>query len=211
MVQAQTKNENCDHGNSIFKLPAHYQTGNSSIYHRSYKHIQETKGFTLLELIVVCVLIGIMLTISIPSLRSAFFTNPLKSTARQVVGVINEVRQKAVRNQEPYNLHISQLENRIWYEKAEEKKEEEDAIEDVSDSLKKRELQLPDTVTLSRVWLHSSGVLSENKTTLWISKKGYMEQAAIQLSDEFNNSLSVQLNPFTDPIAVTDEFPPSSP
>jgi len=181
---------------------------NSSLFQRSYKHIQETSGFTLLELIVVCALIGIMLTISVPSLRSAFFTNPLKSTARQVVGVINEVRQKAVRNQEPYNLHISQLENRIWYEKAEEK---EDTIEEGSGTLKKRELQLPDTVTLARVWVQSSGVLSEDKTTFWISKKGYMEQAAIQLLDDSDNSLSVQLNPFTDPIAVTDEFPPSSP
>jgi prepilin-type N-terminal cleavage/methylation domain-containing protein len=182
---------------------------NSSLYQRSYEHIQETKGFTLLELIVVCALIGIMLTISVPSLRSAFFTNPLKSTARQVVGIINEVRQTAVRNQEPYNLHISQLENRIWYEKAAEEKE--DAIEDDSDTLKKRELQLPDTVTLSRVWLQSSGVLSGDKTTFWISKKGYMEQAAIQLLDDSDNSLSVQLNPFTDPIAVSDVFPPSSP
>lgn len=134
-VQAQTKTENCDHSNSIFKLPAHCQTGKSSIYQRPYEHIQETRGFTLLELIVVCTLIGIMLTISVPSLRSAFSTNPLKSTARQVVGVINEVRQTAVRNQEPYHLYISQLENRIWYEKAEDEKK--DAIEDDSDTPEK--------------------------------------------------------------------------
>ena len=169
---------------------------------------RQAKGFTLLELIVVCALIGIMLTISAPSLRSAFFTNPLKSTARQVVGVINEVRQIAVRHQEPYNLHISQLENRIWYEKTE--KENEDAIEDELDTSTNRELQLPDTVKLSKVWTESSGVLSEDKATFWISKKGYMEQAAILLSDELDNSLSVELNPFTDPIAVTDEFPPIS-
>ena len=171
-------------------------------------HTRQTRGFTLLELIVVCALIGIMLTISAPSLRIAFFTNPLKSTARQVVGFINEVRQTAVRSQEPYNLHISQLENRIWYEKTE--KEGEDDIEDEFETSTKKEVQLPDTVSFSKVWLQSSGVLSEDKTTFWISKKGYMEQAAILLSDEFDNSLSVQLNPFTDPIAVTDEFPPNS-
>lgn len=172
------------------------------------ERIQEQKGFTLLELIVVCALIGIMLTISTPSLRSAFFTNPLKSSARQVVGFINEVRQTAVRNQEPYNLNISQLENRIWYEKVTEKEEN---IEGKSDSSKTKELQLPETVSLERVWLQSRGVLPEDQTTFWISKKGYMEQAAIQLSDELDNSLSVQINPFTDPIAVTTEFPPNSP
>lgn len=175
-------------------------------------HFRQTKGFTLLELIVVCALIGIMLSISAPSLRSTFFTNPLKSTARHVVGIINEVRQTAVRNQEPYNLHISQLENRIWYEKTEKKNEDaiENAIEDELETSTNRELQLPDTVKLSKVWTESSGVLSGDKTTFWISKKGYMEQAAILLSDELDNSLSVELNPFTDPIAVTDEFPPIS-
>lgn len=209
MDQPQLNAGNRDGGDSIFRVSTHHHSNSSSIYQRFYGLTRQKRGFTLLELIIVCALIGIMLTISVPSLRSTFFTNPLKSSARKVVGIINEVRQKAVRNQEPYKLHISQLENRIWYEKAEA--ENEDTIEDELDTSSKKELQLPDTVNLSKVWLQSSGVLSENKTTLWISKKGYMEQAAILLSDEFDNSLSVQLNPFTDPIAVTDEFPPNSP
>lgn len=152
----------------------------------------------------VCALIGIMLTISVPSLRSAFFTNPLKSSARQVIGIANEARQKAVRSQQPYYLHLSQLENRIWYEPI--RLEEED--DDLGES-KKHELQLPATISLSKLWLESSGIVSEDKTLFWISKKGYMEQAAIQLSDELGNTLSIQLNPFTDPIAVTEDFPPT--
>ena len=172
--------------------------------------MNDARGFTLLELVVVSALIGIMLSISVPTLRSAFFTNPLKSTARQVVGIINEVRQTAVRNQEPYHIHLSQIENRIWYEKVKEEEGDED-IEDELDAPQKQELIFPESVTLSRVWLQSSGVSSEAETTLWISKKGYMEQAAIGLSDEFDDSLAVQLNPFTDPIAVSEDFPPNTP
>ena len=165
------------------------------------------RGFTLLELIVVCFLIGIMLSIGAPSLRNAFFTNPLKSSARQMIGAINEVRQKAVRSQEPYYFHLSQIENRVWYEKATANTEaEEDLTEDDFDS-DTQELQLPDSIRLTKIWIQDNGVSSKGETTLYISKKGYMEQAAIQLSDESGNSLSVRCNPFTDPMTVTEEFP----
>lgn len=166
------------------------------------------KGFTLLELIVVCTLIGIMLTISVPSMRSAFFTNPLKSTARQLVGTINEVRQKAVRNHEPYHLHLSQNENRIWYEKAAQG--EKDTLEDEEEQNDRKELQLPETVRLAKIWMRNGGVSPTGDTTFYVSKKGYMEQAAIQLTDEFDNSLSIQCNPFTDPMTISEDFPPKS-
>ena len=181
-------------------------------YHRNLRqqHLprEVNKGFTLLELIVVVTLIGIMLSISVPSLRSTFFTNPLKSTARQVVGTINEVRQKAVRNQEPYNLHLSQVENRIWYEKV-KKTPEEDLNEDEKNT-EIEELQLPDSIRLTKVWRKESGVSPGSETTLYISKKGYMEETSILISDDFDNSLAVQCYPFTDPMTVSDEFPPSS-
>ncbi len=160
-------------------------------------------GFTLLELIVVCALIGIMLTISVPSLRSTFFTDPLKSSVRQVIGITNEARQKAVRNQQAYYLHLSQLENRIWYEPV-----KPNGKSDKPGKSKERKLQLPDTIRLSKLWLNSQGVVLENKTSLWISKKGYMEQAAIQLSDTSGSTISIQFNPFTDPATVTENFPP---
>lgn len=170
----------------------------------------KTKGFTLLELIVVCALIGIMLTISVPSLRSSFFTNPLKSSARQVIGIVNEARQKAVRSHQAYYIHLSQIDNHISYEKVSEANNDKEETETETDDNKKRDLQLPATVRLASIWLQSSGITSENKTSFWISKKGYMEQAAIQLSDESGDSLSVRINPFTDPIAVSEDFPPNS-
>ena len=79
--------------------------------------VRDEKGFTLIELIVVTFLIGIMLSISIPSLRNTFFTDPLKASTRKIIGLVTGVRELAARSQQPYLLHISQMENRIWYEK----------------------------------------------------------------------------------------------
>jgi hypothetical protein len=140
-------------------------------------------------------------------MRSTFFTNPLKSTARQVVGLINEVRQTAVRNQQAYQLHFSQLENRVWYEK--DVLEEDTLSIDEESVMQKQEIQFPESVSIANVWLHSSGVASEEQTSIWISKKGYMDQAAIQLSESGGDSLTIKLNPFTEPIIISEEFPPN--
>lgn len=182
----------------------HIESKSPGHFAKKQRHGQRNReGFTLLELIIVCALIGIMLTISAPSLRGTFFTDPLKSSVRKIIGLTNEARQKAVRSQQPYYLHLSQLENKLWYEPI-----QPDTENDLDEN-KKHELQLPASIRLSKLWLESDGVVSENKTSFWISKKGYMEQAAIELSDESGNSLSIQFNPFTDPVAVTEEFPPT--
>ena len=64
-------------------------------------------GFSLFELLVVCALIGIMVALSVPSLREALFSDPLKTTARKTMGLVNGVRELALRTQQPYFLHIS--------------------------------------------------------------------------------------------------------
>lgn len=161
------------------------------------------RGFTLLELVVVCALIGIMLSLSIPSLRKTFFSDPLKTTARRLIGLVNGVRELAVREQQPYLLHINQGEKRIWYEKKDKKdtKDEKDNMED--GKRHKKELRFPESVTLSAVWMGKDDSL-QDQTTLWITKQGYMMQTIIQIEDEAGNNLKVQFFPFLDSAVIVD-------
>ncbi len=156
----------------------------------------DESGFTLIELIVVCTLIGIMLSISIPSLRSTFFTDPLKTTTRKVIGLVGGVRELAVRYQHPYLLHISQAENRIWFEK--------DVEEDIEKS-RERELIFPETIKISRVRMSGEEDLSEDSTVIWITKQGYLNHTIIQLEDDKGNTLEVQFYPFLDSADVSDK------
>jgi prepilin-type N-terminal cleavage/methylation domain-containing protein len=161
------------------------------------------KGFTLIELIVVTFLIGIMLSISVPSLRNTFYTDPLKSTIRNIIGLVVGVRELAARSQQPYLLHISQVENRIWYEK-ETDGEEDKAI----DTGEKRNLEFPESVKIAGVWLGGDDDSSQGDNVLWVSKQGYMQDTIIRVEDDDGNHLNVQFYPFLDPALVSDQDVP---
>jgi prepilin-type N-terminal cleavage/methylation domain-containing protein len=163
---------------------------------------RDEKGFTLIELIVVMALIGIMLSISIPSLRDSFFTDPLKATTRKVIGLVTGVRELAVRSQQPYLLHISRLENRIWYEPEIKEKEKPD-----SDNEKKGdsegELLFPESVKISGIVVEKDAIASQDQTVIWISKQGYMNDTLLRIEDADGNHLNVQFYPFLDPELVS--------
>lgn len=161
------------------------------------------QGFTLIELIVVTFLIGIMLSLSIPSLRDTFFTDPLKSTTRKIIGLVIGVRELAARSQQPYLLHISQVENRMWYEK--EAGSEEDKA---TDTLEKRALEFPESVKIAGVWMGEDDDLSQNDTDIWISKQGYLHETIIRIEDQDGNHLNIQFYPFLDPALVSDQVVP---
>lgn len=157
------------------------------------------RGFTLIELIVVCTLIGIMLSISIPSMRNSLFTDPLKSTARKVIGLVSGVRELAVRNQQPYLLHINEAENRIWFEKDGEEGKKD------SEKIQNGELLFPAAVRITGVWMSGEEELSEDKTVIWITKQGYLNHTTIEIEDDSGKNLKVQFYPFLDSAEVSDK------
>jgi len=158
-------------------------------------------GFTLIELIVVTALIGIMLSLSIPALRTSLFTDPLKSTARKVIGLVTGVRELAVRSQQPYLLHISQLENRIWYEKDSAKNDLLETGKENSASL-----TLPESVRISKLLVRIGDNSEQDQTIIWINKQGYMSNTIIQIEDNDGNHLNVEFYTFLEPALVSDDL-----
>ncbi|NIR17489.1 MAG: prepilin-type N-terminal cleavage/methylation domain-containing protein, partial [Desulfobacterales bacterium] len=61
--------------------------------------LRENKGFTLIELTVVVVLIGIIMTLTIPRFQTGILTDDLKATTRKMVGMIKGLRDEAIREQ----------------------------------------------------------------------------------------------------------------
>jgi len=164
---------------------------------------EAVEGFTLIELLVVTALISIMLAFSIPSLRTTFFTDPLKDSTRKLIGLVTGIRELAVRTQQPYLLHIDRLENKIWYEQERGAKENKD-----TDTADKRELVFPDVVKITGVAVSADSGSSENQIVIWIGKQGYIGDTIIRLEDKDGQHLNVRFYPFIDPALVSDEEVP---
>jgi len=157
------------------------------------------RGFTLLELIVVCALIGIMLVVSAPTLRNAFIDDQLKATSRRVIGFVNGVRELAAREQQSYFLNIDRNENQIWYEK-----DVKIAVEEKDNNLQK--LIFPPEIQLSEIWTKSEGIYSEDQNRIWVNRKGYMDQTVLHLEDDAGNVISLHFSPFVESVGIYDEY-----
>jgi type II secretion system protein H len=155
-------------------------------------------AFTLIELMVVCLLISIMLAVSVPSLRSALFTDQLKEATRQIIGTVQGLRAEAVRDQQPYLLCFDMEKKRIWYEKD---------LEDSDDQQEKRKtsIQVSAEVRIMDVWTKTDGRQSQGTATLWISRQGYMDMTVIHLTDE-SSTMSIFFSPFLGSIKVIDGY-----
>ncbi len=151
-----------------------------------------------MELIIVCILSALFLTVSIPTLRSNLFTNELDSTARKIIGTVQELRNLAVREHAAYLLHFDMDENRLWYEP--------DGTLNVFDEEPKTGFRLPESVRLSDVQPHSQDKEERGTTTLWISKQGYMDQTVVHLRDQGGEVLSLFFSPFSGSARVYEEY-----
>ncbi len=158
------------------------------------------RGFTLIEMIVVIFLIGIMLSLSIPSLRGTFFTDPLKATTRKIIGLVVGLRDQAIRAQQPYLLHFNRLENRIWYEQdgsAEENKDQQNQSAN--------QLILPESVKIAGLRTAGDERSIEEDNVVWISKQGYLEETVIRIEDQAGKHLNIRFHPFLDPDLIADD------
>lgn len=152
-------------------------------------------GFTLLELLIVCLLISISLGLSIPSLRNSLMSDELAAGSRKVISLIKSSRAKAVTDQEAYLIFYDSAARKLWYQQADEEK-----TADASASI-----TLPADVYIQEIKQASGGNAQDAMNTgIWISREGYMDKTAIQLVDKENNSLNLLISPFLPTITISD-------
>ncbi|MEE4242838.1 MAG: hypothetical protein V2I36_15325 [Desulfopila sp.] len=162
------------------------------------KNHPDTAGFTLMELIVVCILLSAFLTLAVPALRNTLYVDELGTSARKIVGAVQELRHLAVREHKAYLLHFDLDANRIWHEP--------DGTLDPFAEEPKNGLTLPDGISFRSVVSHSESVGSSGKKTLWISQRGYMDQTFVHLSDSSGNTLTLLFSPFSGSARVYDGY-----
>jgi type II secretion system protein H len=80
-------------------------------------HLRPAPGFTLIELMVVIVLIGIMTAMIIPEMKGTYEDALLRSTSRELVNVLNLAYSRAVSLNQPYRVRLEERTGKYFTEK----------------------------------------------------------------------------------------------
>ena len=156
------------------------------------------KGYTLIEITVVLVLIGIMLGISLPRVRDILSSDRLNKTARMLIGMSRELRSDAVREQVDYELHVD-LERRSFW------KFSVDTTAEKRDEFKRRAMMLPDGILIKDIQIYGEGKKTKGEMVIRFFKKGYMQPAVVHLSFEDRN-MTLLFNPFIASVKTYNDY-----
>ena len=157
------------------------------------------RGYTLIELIVVMVLIGLMLAVGVPRFQGALLTDDLKLTTRQIIGLVRGLRNKAIQEQQRYYLHLDLEKNVYW-------------IDSGADGEAQRELARQNAVKLAEevrvidVWSQSKGKQAVGEAVIRFSAKGYVDQTAIHLGAADDRQVTMVLAPFLGTVEIHDKY-----
>ena len=157
------------------------------------------KGYTLIELAVVVILIGLFLGLSIPRFQYAIVSDDLKTTIRRIVGTVKGLRNEAIREQQVYIFYLDLESNRLWIEPAGIGEEERALAQE-------KAFEFPRGVRIMDVWCMGKGKKVNGEVAIRFSKKGYVEQTAIHLGAEDGREFTLVLNPFLGTIKVYDKY-----
>ncbi len=153
------------------------------IHHRlrlKGRHYLE-RGFTLLELLVVLILIAIMLGLSIPAFRTSLFTDQLRQAARSVIGTIHEVRQSATGSTNGCFIDIDLSENQLSYRCLQTPGEGEEM--QLPEDRPSPKVELPPAIRISSLWSGTDKQVTSGNASFWVNRNGRMEQLIINLTD----------------------------
>ncbi|MBW2644847.1 MAG: prepilin-type N-terminal cleavage/methylation domain-containing protein [Deltaproteobacteria bacterium] len=154
------------------------------------------KGYTLIELVAVVVLIGLFLTISVPKLRETLFSSNLKSAVRRLTGTIEQLRSDAVREHQELRLNFDLDSESYWVTSSNMNDKE---IEDVT------RIRLPSGVDLIDI-VSPSGKVMVGSAKIRFSPRGYVEEALIHLGDRSDNVYTLFLPSFLPKVKIENQY-----
>lgn len=163
--------------------------------------VRNMRGFTLIELILVMVLIGITMAFAVPRFSNFAFSDPLKQTTRKLTLLITQASRLAVRTSRPYFLEYDSQTRRFKVLPVEKKESGEgDFVSDEQDHLPT--LQLPDSVLLTDVSFAATEKKSSESFSLRFSDKGYLEPCLIHIRDQGGDQMTLKLSPFVGNVTI---------
>ncbi|MBW2492550.1 MAG: type II secretion system protein [Deltaproteobacteria bacterium] len=150
---------------------------------------KQTKGFTLIELIVVISLISIMLYFAIPRFQSYVPSDSTKEVSRWILLKIPYLKERAAKEQKKYILHVSLDSNMLWIT-------HETMAREAIESAESNGYILPQDIKLLDVEYPDQKKISVGQADIYFNEKGYSDKAIIHLENDDNEKFSFLIEPF---------------
>jgi prepilin-type N-terminal cleavage/methylation domain-containing protein len=156
------------------------------------------RGYTLIELSVVVLLIGMMLLIAVPRVRDAVLDDDLKAVARRLISSARELRYQSVREQTDYILHIDLANPAFWVYPA-------DTTPEKRLELRKTAFRFPEGVRIADVRQSDDVKKAEGEVLVHFYRRGYVEPTVVHLAKE-ERAFTLVFNPFLQAMTVYEKY-----
>lgn len=156
------------------------------------------RGYTLIELSVVVLIVGLTMLLASPRVHDAVLNDELKAAAGRLIAAVDLLRDEAVRERTEYHLHLDLARQTFWSSPA-------DATAEKRAELEKKAAPLPAEVRLQEVRRAYEGRTVEGEVVLRFSPKGYADPAVIHLA-KGERAVTLVVNPFLPGITVYDKY-----
>ena len=158
-----------------------------------------SRGYTLIELIVVIILISLMMTLTIPRFRNAVLSDNLESATRRLINTIKTLRVDSIRERKAYYLRFDLESGRFWVDSS-------DMNEEAHSIALEKVYSLPDDVHILDIQLKDKGKITTGETAILFSRKGYIQPSAIHLGSDEDKKFTLALSPFLGRIKLFEDY-----
>jgi len=144
--------------------------------------VAEEGGFTLLELLAVCALIALMLSLAIPNLRALYHADPLSRSARLVERAVERARTKAIESDQPVPVTIDIAAHRVA----------------VGQDQSGFSADLPEASAITSVQVGSVPAEGSGSIVAWVNERGMIEPLELVIRGE-TREVHLSFSPFVAP------------
>ncbi|UCD84272.1 MAG: prepilin-type N-terminal cleavage/methylation domain-containing protein [Deltaproteobacteria bacterium] len=190
-------------------MPAslHPMVSQNSRWYKRLFYRYPASGFTLIELSVVIIVIGVILTIALPEMRD-LTEMQLRSHSRRMAGTIKYLfNQSAIRGNAYCILRIDQENGEYWPEICRPDSENPEQWVCQSDpSILGQKVRLPETLSFADIYINGQKIISDEPVPIFFLPQGYVDPGVIYIRDSRERTYTLQIFPFSGRVRIYDEY-----